>query len=431
MASDKITAIAISTLPDGKEAIQNFIYEIQDLFDDQSQEFDFVGIYFNRREANRITKEHNPNLVFVDLTLSGLRSIDIISDIANLAPDAKIVALMGSDPPHDKPMLALQAGAHGYVSMYSGSKEIFSAINQVMSGNYYLPVQETYDIMRQAAPELLISAKERRTNIIDGILTLIPVAGILAAFTSYMWRSYWGQVGIRVSDLGVDASSRITDLIVIVVLIIAIIGPLFFVGRWIELLDDLLRKRVARAQGNKSDVDKKSHALSIASNRAVYGLSATIIIALYWLLIYLLTEYRAGGFIFVLGIGVSFLLIAHLMRSTEFLPAWLCISKERIRSALMTFGCAVLTLFIVMIVEVRQGPDLREDGVHGLVAPKVLGLSARPATITDLDGKRDPISALYVGGNADLYVLYDPCEKVVRLVPVGSSRVKMIDRVEC
>ena len=96
MASDKITAIAISTLPDGKEAIQNFIYEIQDLFEDQSQEFDFVGIYFNRREANRITKEHNPNLVFVDLTLSGLRSIDIISDIANLAPHARIVALMGS-----------------------------------------------------------------------------------------------------------------------------------------------------------------------------------------------------------------------------------------------------------------------------------------------------------------------------------------------
>ena len=65
MAS-KITAIAILTLPDGKEAVQDFIYEVQDLFEEQSREFDFVGMYFNRREANRITSEHNPNLVFVD-----------------------------------------------------------------------------------------------------------------------------------------------------------------------------------------------------------------------------------------------------------------------------------------------------------------------------------------------------------------------------
>jgi hypothetical protein len=49
----------------------------------------------------------------------------------------------------------------------------------------------------------------------------------------------------------------------------------------------------------------------------------------------------------------------------------------------------------------------------------------------DLDGNLEPLGALYIGGNADLYVLYDPCAETVRLVPVGSSRVEMVDEVTC
>ena len=78
-----------------------------------------------------------------------------------------------------------------------------------------------------------------------------------------------------------------------------------------------------------------------------------------------------------------------------------------------------------------EGPDLRTDGVHGILAPKVLGFSANPARLHNLDGQFDPIEALYIGGNADLYVLYDPCEEVTFMIPVGSSRVEIIDQVTC
>jgi hypothetical protein len=46
-------------------------------------------------------------------------------------------------------------------------------------------------------------------------------------------------------------------------------------------------------------------------------------------------------------------------------------------------------------------------------------------------GECAQLGALYLGGNADLYVLYDPCVETVRFVPVGSSRVMFIDEVTC
>ena len=46
----------------------------------------------------------------------------------------------------------------------------------------------------------------------------------------------------------------------------------------------------------------------------------------------------------------------------------------------------------------------------------------------DPDDRHEPLGVLYLTGNADLYVLYDPCARIVRFVPVGSSRVELIDR---
>ena len=78
-----------------------------------------------------------------------------------------------------------------------------------------------------------------------------------------------------------------------------------------------------------------------------------------------------------------------------------------------------------------MGPDLRTDGIHGVLAPKILGFKAIPVMLYDLDENLESLGVLYLGGNADLYVLYGPCVETVRLVPVGSSRVELIDRVTC
>jgi hypothetical protein len=97
----------------------------------------------------------------------------------------------------------------------------------------------------------------------------------------------------------------------------------------------------------------------------------------------------------------------------------------------------VLSLFVIVFLvalggEVLvEGPDLRPDGIHGILAPQVLGFSAKPMILYDLDGQFEPLGALYLGGNADLYVLYDPCKEEVNLVPVGASRVRLVDEIVC
>ena len=95
-------------------------------------------------------------------------------------------------------------------------------------------------------------------------------------------------------------------------------------------------------------------------------------------------------------------------------------------------GILFLVFLVVLGSEVFiKGPDLRADGMHGILAPQVLGLSARPIMLYDLDGNLEPLGALYLGGNADLYVLYDLCTEIVRFAPVGSTRVELIDQVTC
>ena len=43
-----------------------------------------------------------------------------------------------------------------------------------------------------------------------------------------------------------------------------------------------------------------------------------------------------------------------------------------------------------------KGPDLRTDGLHGVLAPQVLGFRARPVLLYDLDEKQEPLGALPV-----------------------------------
>jgi hypothetical protein len=147
---------------------------------------------------------------------------------------------------------------------------------------------------------------------------------------------------------------------------------------------------------------------------------------------FLLNQFAQIVLILIVSPLVGVILLANILEMDEVLPSLFKFSRQRIGQVLVIVGVLLLIFLIVLGAEVLIiGPDLRTDGLHGILAPKVLGLSARPVMIYDLDEIEEPLGALYLGGNADLYVLYDPCKEIVRFIPVGSSRVEHIDQVTC
>ena len=423
--------MAVVSVPEGKAHFQGLLSELNDLFLAESQVLEIVGIAYNKKTAIQQIERAPPDVLLIDVSLLGLRSIEIISYVSGALPDVKILAMSPGDPPYDRVILAIQAGALGFVSKESDVPEIFDALKKVLRGEYHLPIEDTVDVMKQAAPELIIAGKERRGKLTEGLLTLIPLIGIISAFTQFLWRKYWGFIGVRVSDLGVDASSRVTDFLIFLLVLIGIFGPLMFIRSWMRMIGHWVNTH-----------PKLSVLLTKAQKIKTIGLPIGFYLFGYWMgwmflavivLLITLPFEGSGGKILTLIMGIAFalILLVHVIGSNDFLPRWLTIAKDRVRGTLAIISGLILVLLIVLTVEVFEGPDLRPDGLHGFLAPKAIGLSARPAIVHDLDEKYKPLQVLYLGGNADLYVLYDPCDKVVRMIPVGSSRVKMIKEVQC
>ncbi|MDJ0900650.1 MAG: response regulator [Xenococcus sp. MO_188.B8] len=172
-----ISLMVVASIPEGKAAIQNFLSELKNV--------DIVGLAYNKRSAIQQLKSIQPDVLLIDVMLLRLHSIDIISYVFSIQSDVKILALSPGDPSHDRIILAVQAGALGYVSWDANPAEISAAIQKVFHGEYYLPLEATYEILQEVAPELKIFAEERRTKIFETLLGLIPLFGVLSASNSH------------------------------------------------------------------------------------------------------------------------------------------------------------------------------------------------------------------------------------------------------
>lgn len=271
-----------------------------------------------------------------------------------------------------------------------------------------------------------------RSRLMQVVLGAIPLTGLVAAMTAYLWRHYYGAIGVRVVDLGIDPTTRMTDVLVVFVTMIGILGPLLFVRSWVAAIGDWIEKtprlaavaaKAPRLRMGRMPVGR------IVFNRWV----AWILLGLLVLSITLLVN-KLMPLIMVLFIGpaVGIIVLASALGMGDGLPEILHLPHLAPERVLGFLGLVIIVFLLALGAEVLMvGPDLRTDGLHGVLAPQVLGINAHPVMLFDLDENEEPLGALYLGGNADLYVLYDPCEAVVRFVPVGSSRVEFVDQVTC
>ncbi len=423
MSSDPIRVLVVDEDPHKEGVLKAKAAELQGV--------ELVGIAHNRRSALERVKELQPDVMLVDLMLPAYHGINVIERVVETQPDVRILAMSPADPPHDRIILALDAGARGFICRGDSASDLEAAIHHVHQGELWLPPETTYEVLKDTAPELGISSEERRNRLMTVVLGLVPLMGLIAALTGLLWRTYWGRIGVRVVDLGVDPTTRATDVIVGFLILLGVFGPLLFVDSWLNMIGEwmetkpALRGAIKRAREiylgrmpvGRIIFNRVNAWAAVATGTMLFGLSLS----------------RFADLILILFIGpaVGVALLAGFLGLDDTLPRVL--QRGRISRPVQVMLAILLVLFLVVLGgEVWvQGPDLRSDGVHGLLAPKLLGFGARPMILYDLEEKQEPLGALYLGGNADLYVLYDPCAETVRLVPVGSSRVEMVDKVTC
>lgn len=89
------------------------------------------------RNAVRLARELNPDLVIMDIAMPDLNGIEATRQIVAEVPGVKVIALsMHSDKRFVTGML--KAGASGYLLKYCASEELVNAIQMVMSNRVYL-----------------------------------------------------------------------------------------------------------------------------------------------------------------------------------------------------------------------------------------------------------------------------------------------------
>ena len=358
-------------------------------------------------------EELQPNVLLIDMTFPEERGQKAIGQALALSPGARVLALTSDPPEYHAVAKAVRSGAHGFISREAEPTEFAEAIRALHAGGSWLPSDETQAVLSSVGEELEVTAAERRSRLTGIVLGLIPLAGALAAILTLLWRKYLAHVGVRPVDLAIDPASRVIDGVSLALLLVGFFGPLLYVGNLIDLFS--------------SDEGETAH--SVRWRKTIH-----VAISLAWLAVASILDVFADLVLIVMiGPVVVVSLLAATVDLTDQLPAVM-----RIRGAhpgrIVAGGLAALMLVLtVLSVEVLiAGPDFRTDGVHGILAPRVLGFRAQPMEAFAVDGDRAPRDVLYLGGNADLYVLVDPCDDdIVEFVSVGSTRLVVIDEATC
>lgn len=100
-------------------------------------DFRLVGEAPDGLETVRLVERLQPDVLVLDLMMSGLNGLDVIPRVRRRSPHTRVVVLsMHRDESYV--WEALRAGATGYVLKESGAEELMKAIREVSAGRKYL-----------------------------------------------------------------------------------------------------------------------------------------------------------------------------------------------------------------------------------------------------------------------------------------------------
>ncbi|MCY1405918.1 putative transcriptional regulator [compost metagenome] len=92
----------------------------------------------NGTEALALARQHSPNLLILELSVSGLGGLEIIRRLTKSNPDVKVLVLTAQNPGYFA-MRCKEAGGMGFVSKQEDLRQVNLAVKALLHGNTFFP----------------------------------------------------------------------------------------------------------------------------------------------------------------------------------------------------------------------------------------------------------------------------------------------------
>ncbi len=95
--------------------------------------FDVKAVAADAMKGIDITREHQPDLVMLDLLMPGMSGLEVVATIIKASPRTKVVLLTSSESAEDL-LAAVKAGASGYLTKDTPLPRLVAAMHDVIDG---------------------------------------------------------------------------------------------------------------------------------------------------------------------------------------------------------------------------------------------------------------------------------------------------------
>ncbi len=120
---------------------------------DSAEDIEVIGDVGTGEDAIEFTKEHQPNVIVMDIRMPGIGGLEATRKIAHAFPESRILALSSCDE-EPFPSALLEVGATGFLGKGRSDAEMLTAVRAVASGQQYLSLETAQAIEeRMRAPE--------------------------------------------------------------------------------------------------------------------------------------------------------------------------------------------------------------------------------------------------------------------------------------